>query len=533
MNNQGNIRKVRHAFDGRRRLAKWRNNHFGGMSAVQAHPLMALKLDPGEGATVTTDVAVNLAPVSGYMRTNAYCHVVQVFVPYQAIEKLELEEQEDAGVTEMTRRRLEQGQGIGLEDENVFTKAMNIHPISNAGQNKVVKSARLAYIAAVNHLRKASYHLAATAKPQTVTDLLPAVLTANILERMNGVLDPERNIDGAINLTGDLPVKGIGFRAGNSLAMDGFNVRETGDGDPVSYSFGRYGNHSGEALEVVFEDDGGRKRPNIRVDMSGTSELTLRDMMVSQTIDKLIRGFAQIIQDDKVNGEAKVARALYSLQVDYDSNCQVLYDQIYELTPSHHRPTDGPSVNDVSAHFALEDTFSVVAPTSELGGELITIAMIKPLETKVPQPDPRHTRPWKLVNIVQDETQLEEELLTRRELEVAPGIANEDAPAMWVGHNALLHDYSTVGPNEQQIFETEMKSTMWTFPVPTSVTPENVSYPADGIDMYPFHNWNGRHAEYTIDQRALISTTHAKGPNPIERIELFRDQPELLEQPEE
>ncbi|WP_127748836.1 hypothetical protein [Parasedimentitalea marina] len=77
--------------------------------------------------------------------------------------------------------------------------------------------------------------------------------------------------------------------------------------------------------------------------------------------------------------------------------------------------------------------------------------------------------------------------------------------------------------NDQQVAGVEMKTSMWTYEIPTSVTPSNVSYPAEGITMYPFHNWNGAHAEYTFSQVAAISTSHAKGPNPVERIQLFAD----------
>ncbi len=47
--------------------------------------------------------------------------------------------------------------------------------------------------------------------------------------------------------------------------------------------------------------------------------------------------------------------------------------------------------------------------------------------------------------------------------------------------------------------------------------------------MYPFFNWSGGHAEYTIDQVAAISTSLAKGPNPIEKIQLFADDPTLVD----
>lgn len=517
-------RAIDRQFNGQRRLRPWRNTHFGGLQAVKAHPIAICAFRPDEGGTVATNLNVRLAPVSGFMRSKAYVDVVQVFVPYQAIEKLELiDTQDDAGVTEMTRRRLMAGQGIGLEDEGTITKAANIHPRSVGGDKKVSKTARLAYIAAVNHLRKHAY-FAATEAPKTETAILPAILTANVLERFNGVLDPETLIDGAVNLTGELPVKGIGTYAA-PVNLGTTQYKETG-GETDQYGSGWQGNASQHLY--VEEDPENAGYPRIVADMGGSSEFTLRDMIESQKIDGLIRQFAKMIQDDPINGEEKVERALYSLSVDYDANCHVLYRQVHELTAMHQRPTDGASINDVSAHFELDERFAAMVPRSELGGQLVTLVMVKPVETLAKQPDPAQTEAWQLVNRIHDETQLQEVLLTRADLESDVAAIDEDTPAFWVGHNALKHGYATQGANAQQTYLTEMKSSMWTYEIPSSVTPENVNYPAEGIDMYPFFNWNGAHAEYTVSQVAAISTSLAKGPNPVEKIALFADDPTLV-----
>lgn len=519
---------IRRAFDGRRRLRGWRNNHFGGMEAVKAHPLSMCRFRPDEGGTVSTKLDIKLAPVSGYMRTHAYVDVVQVFVPYQAIEKLHWPGNKDGGVTEMTRRRLMAGEGLGMGTTTEISKACNIHSKSVGGDDRVSASIRVAYNAAVNHLRKAAYFDADEVAGGN-DHILPAVLTANILDRFDGVLDPERNIDGSINLTGNLPVKGIGLRGdvAPTKSTPTAAVRETGENGTVTYPEGvNYAGGGNNALMVKMKE--GTLEPEITIDLAGTSEITLRDMIESQKLDGLIREFAQMIQDDPINGEEVVERALYGLSVDYDHNCQVVYRQVHELTPAHQRPTDGASINDVSAHFELNTRFSTIVPRSQLGGQLVTLAMIKPVETLAKQPDPAQTENWALVNRVHDETELDEVLLTRADLESGVADNDEDTPVFWVGHNSLKHNYATRGPNEQQTYQVELKSTMWTYEIPTSVTPDNINYPAQGIDMYPFHNWNGAAAEYTIDQVAAISTSLAKGPNPIERIRLFADDPALL-----
>lgn len=515
---------VQRAFNGRRRLRQWRNNHFGHFDAVKAHPLAICRFRPDEGGTVSTSLNVNLAPVSGYMRSNAYVDVVQVFVPYQAIEKVFLYTQDDAGVTEMAKRRLMAGEGMALENEGTISKAANIHPRMIGGQPRVNRSVRGAYIAAVNHIRKAAYYDAEELDAAQL-NIAPATLTANILERFNGVLDPESHVDGAINLTGELPVKGIGNMSGQTYETTNQSVVET-DGGSDTYAYA--GNVDNDASDILVEVDVNGV-PQIKVDLAGTSEITLRDMIESQKLDGLMREFARMIKEDPINGEEVVERALYNLTVDFDHNCQVLYRKVFELSPQHQRPTDGASINDVSAHFALNTRFSTVVPRSELGGQLVTIAMVKPLETLDAQPDPAQTEVWQLVNRIHDETELDEKLLTRADLESGVAQPDEDTPVFWVGHNSEKHEYSTKGPNAQQTHATEQNSTMWIYKIPTSVTPENINYPAGGIGMYPFFNWSGGHAEYTIDQVAAISTSLAKGPNPIEKIQLFADDPTLVD----
>ncbi|MEM9422707.1 MAG: hypothetical protein AAF986_09415, partial [Pseudomonadota bacterium] len=359
------------------------------MEAVKSHPLGILRFRPDEGGTVSTDLNLKLAPVNGYMRSMAYAHVVQVFVPYQAIEKLELDTQDDAGVTEMSRRRLMAGEGIGLEDEGTITKASNIHPRSVGGAKRVTKTARLAYICAVNHMRKYAY-FAATEAPKTETAILPAILTANILERFNGVIEPERLIDGAINLTGELPVKGIGVNT-TATFPNTWDTKETG-GNTENYAGTGFVRSTSDSLVLQVEEDPANPGyPRIVADTSGASELTLRDLIVSQKLDGLVRKFAQMIQDDPINGEEVVERALYGISVDYDHNCQVVYNNVFPMKAIHSRPMDGPSVNDVSAHFELDKRIATIVPRSELGGQLVTLCMIKPVETLAQQPNPSQT----------------------------------------------------------------------------------------------------------------------------------------------
>lgn len=513
-----NALKEINKFTGQRRMRSYRNNHFGGIEAAKLHPLGFVRFRPDEGGTVQTNIDISLAPVSGLMRSDAYVDVKQVFVPYQAIEKLELDTQDDAGVTEMTKRRLMAGEGIGLEDEGLISLSGNVHARTVSDANKVSKSVRLAYLCAVNHLRLAAYYNS-TLEDKTQTAILPALLTANILDRMRGVIEPENLIDGAINLTGDLPVKGIG-NPSNPPTSTNRTVNVVGTGtDDYEYAIG---------MGDLLADVNGGGRPKIFADLGDSAEISLRDMMQSKEMDRIIRKLAGVVKSDPVHGEEAVERALYGISCDFDDNCQVMFDRVYPLRSVHSRPTDGASFNEVSGQFSLTDSFGTIVPRSELGGQLVTLVSVKPLEVMAKQPDPSQTEPWVLENRIQDELELDEQLLTRQDLETGVAAANQDQAAFWVGHNSLKHNYATQGANDQNVFETEMRSSMWTYEVPTSVDETNVNYP-DTIEMYPFYNWNGAHAEYTIDQIAMISTPLALGPNPVERIQLFKDDPSLID----
>lgn len=516
----------------RRRLRRHTNVHFGGMNAVKAHPLAAQKFLPDEGGMVETNLQVMLAPVSGFMRSKAYLDVYQVFVPYQAIELLERDDLQDAGVTEMTKRRLMAGETIQLEVENDVSKAMNIKPRSIGGVKKVDRTVRLAYIAACNHLRRAAYHKATLAL-KTTTAILPATLTANVLERLNGVLEPESLIDGAISLTGEIPVKGIGFTVGSHYSPEATaQVRETGDANAKTVE-GWHADGASTAGHIglfIQSQDDISTFPSIFADLGSTPQnLTLRDMMESQELDRLIRELAGLVKKDPHHGEEVVARALYGLTVDFDATPQVLYHRRVPLTAQHQRPMDGPSMHQVTGHFEAQISSNVIVPRSQLGGQLVTIAMVKPLEVLSDQPDPLQTEAFTLTNRVIDETTLEEQLLTRADLESDLLAAEEDTETFWVGHNSLKFEYETQGPNDAMAYQQEMLSAMWVYQIPTSVSSDNVVYPVNGIDMYPFGLWNGAHAEYTIRQQATVSTPMAKGPNPVERIQLFADDPTLIE----
>jgi len=497
--------------------------HNGGFDAVQLHPLGAVAFYPDEGGTTTTNLNVKLAPVNGYLRSKVKAQIVQVFVPYQGIEKVLLDTDDTAGVTEMTRRRLLNGEGAGLEAHSEISEAMNVHGKNVGGAVKVSETLRAAYIAAVNHLRQRAYY-DAELLPNTHNTIAPAILEANVLQRFNAVLDPERNIDGAINLAGELPIKGLGKK--NGVFADGTQTVRNSEGGTDTFVSSQDVKPYDDEMLIVEEDPNNPGYPYIRANLEGAGEISLRDMMKSKIVDGMMRYYAKLVQDNPEHGEEMVARDLFGLAVDVADVPFVIHEETLDISAVNITPTDGPSINDVQGQLGFNRSFSSLVPRTELGGVAITMVAIKPLEALPDQPDPDFTRSWEVINRVHDQLNLDEVAITRRDLESNVADVDADAVTFWTGHNRLLMDYTSIGPNANQINAVENKSTMWRYAPPTSVTPENVSYGT--VDMYPFAYWDGAHAEYTFGQTAQISTPRPLGPNPVERLQIFEADPSLI-----
>lgn len=515
----------------------WGVEHYGGFNAVEFQPLACARFRGNEGGQFVTNFGLQLAPVSGHLRSTANAQVIQVYVPYEAIHKMDNPDDEYSGLTEAIRRRFVAGEdGIGLEPENVISRACYAHGKQTGTGINVQKSIRLAYNCAVNHIRQTLY-TDADLLDKDDNSIVKATLGASILQRFDGALDPEPLADGAINLTGKLPIMGIHGRAAdpgaNYSSVGGGLVDANGDPSDVSSSSATHMDRNFDQIFIDRDPDTGVVA--MSADLSAAGEITLRDLMRSRIQESAIRGFAKVVQDDPVHGEDAVARALIGLRMDVSDVPQVLFNQTYQMTAKTHQPMDAAGVNSISGHFSLNDSFGVVVPTTELGGQLITIAVVRPLERLSRQPDPAQTEVWSTINIVQEQMELDPVVVTRAELESDVAVTDMETDSFYVGHNRLAHDYHASGANKSaQNSYAETQSSMWQFNIPVGVTPQNINYPDDlGPNfMYPFAFWDGFEVEYYIDQRAKIATTLPLGPSPIERLQLFADQPDLIEEVE-
>lgn len=511
----------------------WDIHHTGNLDAVTFEPVAISRLDPGEGGTFYTDFSVKLAPVNGEMRSAANVEVVQVFVPYPATIKLDNPDDNTAGIIEVIRQKWAAGDPImGFEPVNDITKSAYSHGMEMGDGVKTHKSVRLAYIAAVNHMRKRVYHRADLLDSTCMTPV-PATMLQTTLQRFNAALDPEPLAEGSINLTGFLPVKGI---YGNPNAPGaGPGVRLTADAElidvpAVSHA---YNDHPNDHIYVARNGDGSVAMYS---DLSGAGEVKMMDLVRARQAEKVVRKLNAIALSDPEHGQEAAHRAIYGLQLERADDCVVTYQFNYQIKPAYHRPTDASGAGMITTHYQVDDNFTTIVPRTECGGQLVTMIVIRPDEGLHYQPDPIQTRPFVPRNRIHDAMALEPEIVTRGELEQNLPPSLRDMPVFWAGHNQMRRYYSSRGVNEHRTpYNVMVDSMMWRYTIPAGVTPQNINYPDVLPDdfYYPFANWEGRDkAIYSVFQQATVVGPQVYGPAPIERMELLQENPGLIYQEE-
>jgi hypothetical protein len=162
--------------------------------------------------------------------------------------------------------------------------------------------------------------------------------------------------------------------------------------------------------------------------------------------------------------------------------------------------------------------FSVPIPKTELGGIVITFAILKPDETLATQPHPILSDDWALDNFVADELALDPVPVTGRELDSGIAQALENTVMFYTGHNALKQAYMHYGfTRNTNAASVASKTAIWQLQVPLSVTPSSVLYP-ETLSHFPFADQNAEVCTYTIESNAVYETPMIFGPTPVETI---------------
>lgn len=491
-------------------------------------PVMAQAFEPGEGGTVSQVVHFELDPVAGRVITPMYAEVTSVFVPVTAIEHLLNPTSDTADIPEVVRQKyLSTPVMYDLENETDISKRLGVVPQKIANVQKVCAISRLAYIAAVNFLRKRKYAYAVE-ELHTSTAIHRAILSETILDRFNGVLDPADQANGQVTLdigAVNLPIDGIYAYGTPVTKAAGTNLRSRSGGTDTTTAATTVTETNpggGTGLAVKITGSGATARPDLAAVFNGQATgISLVDFYKAQNHDKMIRMFSQLVKDNPLDGEDAVLRMAYGFRMEPGRHPWVVSEQKVPFGLDIRQAVDGTAL--------LEDTmmskgmqkiaFSAIVPPTDIGGILITIAAVKPDETVASQPHPILSKPWGARNHIDDETKLDPVPVLMREVDSEVATGNETTVAFYTGLHELYRFYSEYGMTRNtNPLDLEDKTAIWQVKVPASVTPENVVYPV--IDQYPFIDQNAEICRCRIQSVALVATPRVFGPAPVEEVDV-------------
>lgn len=486
-------------------------------------PVMAVPVRGNEGGMLSQTMTLELDPIAGRMITPITGELISAFVPVQAIDAIKDPDADYAGLTEVLREKLLSGNPLfGLENEGEISKRCGVNPRSIGGQKKVNEMVRLAHNAAVNYLRTRKY-VKATKLLANNTAITPALISQTVLDRLNGVLDPDDRINGAVQLdipNMQLPVTGVMFPAAG-----GTRTNQTGKdvtGATVTYPVSRKsdGSYNIEVLSV-------NNAPQIFAQLNGVAAggVSLLDFYNAEKMDQLTRQMRQIVDDNPEYGEEMVLRWAHGLSVDTGKVPFVIHEERRMFGRNIVPATDTSGVQDdvMRSDMMLAMSFSVPVPRTELGGIIITFACLKPDESISSQPHPILSDVWGAENFVADELALDPVPVTIRELDSDCLPAQESTVALYTGLNQLKATYVSYGLNRHLDPETvENKTAVWQLDVPLSVTPDTILYPAN-LAHYPFADQAAEVCTYTISSNAVMQTPMIIGPTPVEELAIISD----------
>lgn len=490
-------------------------------------PVMAVAVRPSEGGMLSQTITMELDPIAGRMITQIEGEFISVAVPVQAIDAIKDPVAAYAGMTEVLREKLLSGNPLfGIEDEGEISKRCGVNPRSIGGVKKVSEAVRLAHNAAVNFLRQRKY-VYASLLSSTNIDVTPALIGRTVLERMNGVLDPDDRINGSFNLTFPtvkLPVDGIGVNSGDNAPVNTatLNMKESGTNAWVPYGQSWSTSVDEVGLKVRTNPANGVNYPDVSVTLNDaiSANLSLVDMYNAESRDRLARAMRKIVDDNPQYGEEMVLRWAHGLSVDPGKTPWIVAEESAVFGRDMARATDSAGITGdvMRSDMALQLSFSAPMPKTELGYIVVTFGVLKPDETLENQPHPILSDVWGVDNFVADELALDPVPVTIRELDADCTAAQESTVVMYTGLNALKQAYVSYGlARNLDPLTVENKTALWQLKIPLSVTPETILYPAD-LDHYPFANQLAEVVTYTVSSQLVLQSPMIVGPTPVEEL---------------
>lgn len=532
-------------------------SHGSTTRAGKLTPVGCVAVRPSESGTLHQEISVELEPIAGRLVTTPVVEVHSVFVPALAAYHVNRNFAENTDNVELFRNKLLDGSSLfGLSNPVPVDDVMGLEPMRIDGEEKISTMPRRSHVAAVNFLRKRRY-MYAQEIPYTHASVTPALLSNTALDIFNAVLTPEDRINGAVSLRGEVPVKGLALLGSPVFRENGLynyddHVESSANGsidsvgnDPatgepgwiISNSYNTSGggtvHPSHEAMQLFVSakdlDDGAGESfaPHVFADMSAAgTTLSLTDFMKSERQDELMRLFSAMLKSNPELGEKIIANAIHGLDVPMDGIPFEMFSRTVALGSSIRRGTDGPSLDVEQTSTSAVVPFSVVVPKSEFGGVIITFLSVKPEESIQKQPDPIFSKDWYVDNYAADEMAYEPVPVSFRELSSEVPQSLENDVAFYVGNNHLQSNYARMDwSNDVDPATVEHRNSVWRFPIPLSVTPENILYP-DVVDITPFalNSATDPVASYWFKSQATFQSPTHLGPTPLEEISVVDDE---------
>jgi hypothetical protein len=505
--------------EAKRTRRQWKGNtgRFRGGKLV---PVMFHAVRESEGGLLQQKVAIELDPIPGRLISEITAEMFTIFVPVQAMDMIKDASGAYAGITDVVRDKLLSSTPLfGTEPENTISRTAKVNPKSVAGVKRVSEAVKLAYNAAVNMLRQRIYYNA-TLLPYTNTAIAPAIYSKTVLDRINGVLDPEDRVNGRVNLTiptMNLPIPGI-TRTGAANFTGSASVASAGS----PYTVGVAGNNLNFAIGV-----GGQLTATFDGAATGVA---LDDFYNAETMDRFARIMDQMMRDNPTFGPEMVVRWAHGLSVDAGRTPFILAERRTTFSKSMAGAMDSAGVNDdvMRTDGAVLIDITVPIPRTELGGVIVTLIAIKPDEKLAAQPEPFLSEVWTHQNYVADSMALDPVAVTVRDMWSDCPQADETNVVAYTGLNALKEMYVDYGfARSVDLAQVDNKTAIWQVDVPLSVNPGNVNYP-DYIDHGVFA-YGGTQASpadvatFTVQSIQTSPTPMIVGPTPVEDIPVLGD----------
>lgn len=475
----------------------------------QLLPAMATAFRESESGVVNQRVAVKLDSPAGMLLTPVTMQAISVYVPAQAIHAMKNDTTAYAGSDEVVRQELLSGNALfDLEAEGTVSKRLGVVPRSVSGTKYVNEAARLAHNCAVNYLRQRKY-VNAVQLSKTDDYVTPALIGQTVLDRLNGVLDPEDRVNGAVQFDGRVSIRSrfMGAQSQYTYDAEGTATGSQSTSAPVIQE-GTHGGLSGQYYEF----------PDIWGAFENGNAISLSDFYQAQKMDEAVRTMRQMVDNNPEHGEELVARFAHGLSVEVGKVPFVMYDQNVIANMSIKGAMDGANLDTYQTNIDAVVEFTVPVPATEFGGVMVTFVAVKPDETLASQPHPILSDAWAARNYLVDELAVDPVAVKIRDLNADCAAVDENTIALYVGNNHLLKNYVNYGFNRDiDMTKVANKSSIWQLEVPMSVTPQSVLYPTN-LSHYPFPDQTADVVQYNVSSRARINTPIIFGPAPVEEL---------------